>query len=68
MSWITIVWSMASAVCLTLAAIHFAIWLKRRREVAHLLFALSALGAAVSGLIELTMLTFEPKLPNREAR
>jgi two-component system sensor kinase FixL len=56
MSWITVVWSMASAVCLTLAAIHFAIWLKRRREVAHLLFALSALGAAGSGFIELTML------------
>ncbi len=56
MSWITVVWSMASAVCLTLAAIHFAIWLKRRREVAHLLFALSALGAAGRGFIELTML------------
>jgi two-component system, LuxR family, sensor kinase FixL len=56
MSWITVVWSMASAVCLTLAAIHFAIWLKRRREVAHLLFALSALGAAGRGFIELIML------------
>jgi hypothetical protein len=56
MSWITVVWSMASAVCLTLAAIHFAIWLKRRRDVAHLLFALSALGAGGSGFIELTML------------
>ncbi|PYK66411.1 MAG: hypothetical protein DME45_12635 [Verrucomicrobia bacterium] len=56
MSWITVVWSMASAVCLTLAAIHFAIWLKRRREAAHLLFALSALGAAGTGFIELTML------------
>jgi two-component system, LuxR family, sensor kinase FixL len=56
MSWITVVWSMASAVCLTLAAIHFAIWLKRRGQIAHLLFALSALGAAGSGFIELTML------------
>ena len=56
MSWITVVWSMASAVCLTVAAIHFAIWLKRRREAAHLLFALSALGAAGTGFIELTML------------
>jgi two-component system sensor kinase FixL len=56
MSWITVVWSMASAVCATLAAIHFAIWLRRRSQVAHLLFALSALGAAGSGFIELTML------------
>lgn len=56
MSWITVAWSMASAVCLTLAAIHFAIWFKRRREVAHLLFALSALGAAGNGFIELLML------------
>jgi two-component system, LuxR family, sensor kinase FixL len=56
MSWITVVWSMASAVCATLAAIHFAIWLRRRSQVAHLLFALSALGAAGSGFIELIML------------
>src|SRR5438132_4694601 len=56
MSWITVVWSMASAVCVTLALIHLAIWFKRRAQVAHLLFALTALGAAGSGLIELTML------------
>src|SRR5215468_5190672 len=56
MSWITVVWSMASAVCLTLAALHFAFWLKRRREVAHLLFALSALDEAGSGYIQMMML------------
>ena len=56
MSWITVVWSMASAVCVTLALIHLAIWFKRRSQVAHLLFALTALGAAGSGLIELAML------------
>jgi two-component system, LuxR family, sensor kinase FixL len=56
MSWITVVWSMASAVCVTLALIHLALWFKRRAQVAHLLFALTALGAAGSGLIELAML------------
>lgn len=68
MSWMTVVWSMVSAVCLTLAAIQFAIWLKRCREVARLLLALSALGPAGRSFIEWTMLAFEPELANREAR
>jgi PAS domain S-box-containing protein len=56
MSWITIVWSMASAVCATLALIHLAIWFGRRSQVVHLLFALTALGAAGNALAELGML------------
>ncbi len=56
MSWITIVWSMASAMCATLALIHLAIWFERRSQVAHLLFALTALGAAGNALAELGML------------
>jgi PAS domain S-box-containing protein len=56
MSWITIVWSMASAVCGTLALIHLAIWFQRRSQVVHLLFALTALGAAGNVLAELGML------------
>src|SRR6266542_4445437 len=57
MSWITVGWSMASAMCATLALIHLAIWLQRRSQIAHFLFALSALGAAGNGLAELVMLT-----------
>ena len=56
MSWITIVWSMASAVCATLALIHLAIWFHRRSQVVHLLFALTAFGAAGNALGELAML------------
>src|SRR5204862_7452185 len=56
MSWITIVWSMASAVCATLALIHLAIWFGRRSQVVHLLFALTAVGAAGNATAELGML------------
>src|SRR5437667_312375 len=44
MNWITITWAMAASACVTLAVPHLAIWVKRRSEVAHLLFALCALG------------------------
>src|SRR5437667_5073028 len=56
MSWITIVWSMALAVCATLALIHLAIWIQRRSQVAHLLFALTALGAVGNAVTELGMM------------
>ncbi len=56
MSWITIVWSMASAVCATLALIHLAIWAQRRSQVTHLLFALTALGAVGNAVTELGMM------------
>src|SRR5437762_14099068 len=56
MSWITILWSMASAICATLALIHFAIWAQRRSQVAHLLFALTALGAVGNALAEVGMM------------
>ena len=56
MNWITIIWAMAASACVTMAVPHLAIWVKRRSEVAHLLFALSALGAAGNALAELMML------------
>ena len=56
MSWITIIWSMASAMCVTLALIHLTIWFERRSQVVHLLFALTALGAAGNAVAELGML------------
>jgi len=56
MSWITIIWSMASAMCATLALIHLTIWFQRRSQVVHLLFALTALGAAGNAFAELGML------------
>ncbi len=56
MSWITVLWSMGAAVCLTLALIHLAIWVQRRSQVAHLLFALTALGAVGNAVTELGMM------------
>ncbi len=56
MSWITILWSMGAAVCLTLALIHLAIWSQRSSQVAHLFFALTAFGAAGNALAELGMM------------
>ena len=56
MSWITVIWAMAASACVTMALPHLAIWVKRRSQVTHLLFALSALGAAGNALAELGML------------
>jgi len=50
MSWVTIIWSMVAAACLTLAAMHLLIWGKKRTAWANLLFAVTAAGtAAVAG-------------------
>jgi len=53
MSWITAIWSMVSSVCLTLALIHFYIWVRDRRRYEYLLFSVSALAAALTGIFEL---------------
>lgn len=57
MSWLTIVWSMAASACGTIAVVHVGIWLGRREQRAHLLFALGALAAAVNAFAELGMFT-----------
>jgi len=56
MSWITIIWSIVASVYLTLALIHFYIWVRERRRYAYLLFSISALAAALTGFFELLML------------
>ena len=38
MSWITIVWSMNAAACLTLAGIYLLVWCKQRENWVHLYF------------------------------
>jgi two-component system, LuxR family, sensor kinase FixL len=53
MSWITIIWSMVASACLTLAFIHFYIWVRDTRRYAYFLFSLAALGAALTGIFEL---------------
>lgn len=56
MSILTMLWSMAIAVCLTLSFLHFYIWLKDRKSSATILFSLAALGAAGHSAFELIML------------
>jgi two-component system sensor kinase FixL len=47
---------MISSACLTLAAIHFLVWWRRRAAWAHLLFSLSALGISAFAVCELLMM------------
>ncbi len=56
MSWITVVWSMNAAACLTLAAFYGAVWCKQRHNWMHLLFSCSAVAAAAISAFELWML------------
>lgn len=55
MNWITIVWSMNSAACLTLAGIYLLVWGKQRKDWVHLLFSCSAFAAAAVAGFELKM-------------
>ena len=56
MSWITIVWSMNAAACLTLGAIYCVVWCKQRDSPVPLLFSFSAVAAAAVAGFELVML------------
>ena len=56
MSWITIVWSMNAAACLTLAAIYLVVWCKQRQGSANLVFSISAVAAAAIAGFELAMM------------
>jgi two-component system, LuxR family, sensor kinase FixL len=59
MSWITIVWSMNAAACLTLAGIYLLVWCKQRENWVHLVFSSSAVAAAVIAAFELAMMHAE---------
>src|SRR5436309_9488078 len=56
MSWITVLWSMNAAVCLTLAAFYAMVWCKQRDNWVHLLFASSAVAVAAISAFELWMM------------
>ncbi len=59
MSWITILWSMNAAACLTLAGIYLLVWCKQRQGWAHLLFSFTAVAAAAIAAFELAMMHAE---------
>src|SRR6478736_6188808 len=52
MSWVTAVWSMNAAACLTLAGFYFAVWCKQRQRPMYLLFSCSAIAAAAISAFE----------------
>lgn len=56
MSWITVVWSMNAAACLTLAAFYGVVWYKQRDNWMHLLFSCGAFAAAAISAFELWMI------------
>jgi PAS domain S-box-containing protein len=56
MSWITILWSMNAAACLTLAAFYFVVWCRERENWVHLLLSSSAIAAAAIAVFELAMM------------
>jgi two-component system, LuxR family, sensor kinase FixL len=56
MSWVTAVWSINAAACLTLAGFYLAVWCKQRQSPVYLLFACSAIAAAAISAFELWML------------
>jgi len=56
MSWVTIIWSMTAAACLTLAAIHFLVWCQRRTAWAGLLFTLTSTATAALAGCEFWMM------------
>jgi two-component system sensor kinase FixL len=53
MSWITVTWSMITAVCLSFAAVHLLVWLRSRDARENLLFAISAGAAGALTMLEL---------------
>jgi PAS domain S-box-containing protein len=55
MSWITILWSMNAAACLTLAGIYLLVWCKQRESWVYLAFSFSAVGGAALTAFELAL-------------
>jgi len=56
MSWITIVWSMNAAACLTLAGIYLLVWSKQRESWAYLVLSCNAVAGAALTAFELALM------------
>jgi two-component system, LuxR family, sensor kinase FixL len=56
MSWVTVIWSMTSGICLTLGAVYFVIWTRQRDQWASLVFSISAAAAAAYAVLDLALL------------
>ena len=56
MSWVTVIWSMIAAACLTLALVHGLVWWWRRAARANVVFALTAVATTLLAAGELWMM------------
>jgi len=56
MNWVTVIWSMGSGACLTLALIHVVVWWKDRTARTNLVFSVMAIAVAAFGALELAMM------------
>jgi len=56
MSWVTVIWSMTAAICLTLAGVHLLVWLRARDAWVNVLFSVCAVAAAAHAGFELGLM------------
>ena len=56
MSWITFIWTLTAGICLTLGAVQFLVWTRRRDEPANLVFSITA-----AAVIENTRFAHSPR-------
>ncbi|MGE5209158.1 MAG: PAS domain-containing protein [Alphaproteobacteria bacterium] len=56
MNWVTVIWSLNTGACLTLAVFYGVIWCQQQENRTYLLFACGAVAAAVISAFELWML------------
>jgi len=56
MNWITIVWPMIAAACLTLAAMHVLVWIRSGQSWANLAFSILAVCVAAIAAFELALM------------
>jgi PAS domain S-box-containing protein len=56
MSWVTVIWSIGSGGCLTLALIYFVVWWKNRGARANLAFSVMAIAVAAFAALELALM------------
>jgi PAS domain S-box-containing protein len=56
MSWVTVIWSIGSGACLTLALMNCVVWWKDRTARANLAFSLMAIAVAIFAAFELALM------------
>jgi PAS domain S-box-containing protein len=59
MSWVTVIWSVGTGACLTLALIYLVVWWKDRAARANLVFSVMAIAVAAFAALELALMRAE---------